>query len=118
MSEDRRGYRPKVGGGLAFFFLVLTVGLVLTAFGISIGGGASARVPFTEVNISAGGSLGKKEAVQQVLPNYLQNRVASNNDLFNQTTTLTIWIAEGIAMIVLGNQPEAPIIDLNLNLTR
>ena len=118
MDEERKGCKSRVGGGLAFFFLVLTLGIILTAFGISIGGGASARIPLTEVNISAGGSLGKKEAVQQVLPNYLRNRVGSNNDLFNQSTTLTIWIAEGIAMIVLGNQPEAPLVDLNLNLIR
>ncbi len=72
----------------------------------------------TDINMSAGGSLGKKEDVKQVLPNYLKNRVGSNSDFFNQSTTLTIWKAEGIGMAVIAPQPEAPWVDLYLTLQR
>ncbi|MCL5784108.1 MAG: hypothetical protein M1142_01995 [Patescibacteria group bacterium] len=118
MDKKSKNYTPRVGGGWPFFFVVLVFGLILTGFGVGIGGGASARIPFTQSNISVGGSLGKKEVVQQALPNYLSHRVASNQDFFNYSTTLTIWIAEGMGMVVLGEQPEAPLVDINLNLKR
>lgn len=114
---DKKSSR-KYGGGWPFFGVVVTLGIVLALLGIGVGGGASIRVPFTESNLSAGGSLGKKEVVQQALPNYLRNKVADNNSFFNQSNTLTIWLAEGMGVIVLGKQPEAPAIDLNINLIR
>lgn len=110
--------RYKAGGGWGFFGVVLVFGLILALLGITIGGGASARIPFTEVNISLGASLGEKEVVQQALPNYLRDKVADNKNFFNQSGTLTIWIAEGMGVIVLGNQPNAPVIDLNINYLR
>jgi hypothetical protein len=72
----------------------------------------------TELNFSIGGSLGKKEVVQQSLPNYLRNQVANNGTFFNQSNTLTIWLAEGMGVIVFGQQPEAPVVDLSFNLKR
>lgn len=108
----------RVGAGWSFFFIVLIFGLILAFIGIGVGGGVSIRVPFTEANLSVGGSIGKKEVVQTALPNYLQNKVADNNSFFNQSHTVTIWLAEGMGIIVLGNQPEAPLVDLNVNLKR
>lgn len=111
-------YKPKVRSGWSFFFLVLTAGLILAAFGITVGIGASIKVPATDLNFSLGGSLGKKEEVKQILPIYLQNRITDNNTLFNHSTTLTIWLAEGVGIVVFGTQPEAPLADLNLNINR
>lgn len=112
-GSDRRA-----GGGWSFFFLVLTLGIILALLSIGVGGGASVRIPFTQINISAGGSIGKKEVVKNALPNYLQGKIADNNDFFNHSTTMTIWVAEGIGIIVVGQQPQAPTIDLDVNLLR
>lgn len=112
------GSDRKAGGGWSFFFLVLTLGIILALLSITVGGGASIRIPFTQSNLSAGGSLGKKEVVKNALPNYLRNKVADNSDFLNHTTTMTIWVAEGIGVIVIGEQPEAPIVDLNINFIR
>lgn len=114
MDNNKRRY----GGGWSFFFVVLTFGIILALFGVSVGIGVSARIPLTNANISAGGALGKKEVAAQALPGYLNSRIASNNDFFNHSSTMTIWLAEGLGMLVLGNQPDAPVIDLNLNLIR
>lgn len=86
MDRESKNY-SRGARGLSFFFVVLTLGLLLAAFEVGIGGGATIKIPFTEVNISIGG-------------------------------TLTIWLAEGIGVIVLGNQPEAPVADLSINLLR
>lgn len=115
-SENHRRYRPWLGW--SFFFIVLIFGLLLATFSVGIGAAASVRIPFTPSNLSVGGSLGKKEVAEQVLPGYLRNRVADNSNFFNHSSTMTIWLAEGIGMIVLGNQPEAPVVDLNFNLVR
>ena len=108
----------KKTGGASFFFLVLTLGIILALFQVGIGIGGSIRIPLTDISVSGGGSIGKKEVVQQVLPNYLESRVGSNQDFFNHSSTMTIWLAEGMGIVVLGSQPEAPNIDLNINLLR
>lgn len=110
-------YRRRVGGGLSFFFFVLIFGLILAAFNTSVGLGFSLRIPSTDFNISVGGSLGKKETVPQVLPGYLRSRIADNSTFFNHSNVLTIWLAEGMFVAVLGNQPEASLADLSLNLS-
>lgn len=47
-----------------------------------------------------------------LFPAYYRGRVRCW--LINHTTTLTIGPAEGTALIVLGKQPGAPVVDLHL----
>lgn len=111
-------YNKKVGGGLSFFGVVLIFGIILALLGVSIGVGATIRIPATDFSLSLGGSLGKKEVVKQVLPQYLTSRVGDDNTFINQSITATVWVAEGISVVVIGYQPEAPTIDLSLNLQK
>jgi hypothetical protein len=119
MSEERerrRGYRPGRGGcGCASVIVVLTLGLLLSLFSADIGIGASVRIPFTDANLTIAGSVGKKEKAVDALPSYVRGRLASNKDFINQSSTLTIWVAEGTAIIVLGHQEGAPWLDLHID---
>jgi hypothetical protein len=110
----RRGPGTGCGGGCAGVIIVLTVGLLLSAFNTAIGVGVSARVPFTHSNLSLAGAIGQKDKVEGALPPYLEGRVAGHQNFANQTNSLTIWVAEGLGMAVLGQQDGAPIIDLHL----
>ena len=94
--------------------VVLTVGLLLTIFNTAISIGVSARVPFTESNLTIAGSVGKKEKAPDALPTYVHGKLGGNQNFINQSTTLTIWVAEGTVIIVLGRQEGAPLIDLHL----
>lgn len=109
-----RGRGGRFGCGCASVFVVLTVGLLLTLFDTAIGIGVSARVPFTSSNVSLAGSVGKKEKAPEALPPYLHGRLASNENFINQSNTLTIWVAEGTAILVVGHQEGAPALDLHL----
>ena len=102
------------GCGCASVFVVLTAGLLLTLFNSSIGIGVSVRVPFTESNLTIAGSVGKKEKAPDALPPYVRGKLASNQNFINQSNTLTIWVAEGTAIVVLGRQEGAPLVDLHL----
>ena len=93
---------------------MLTIGLLLTLFGSAVGIGASLGVPFTNSNITIAGAVGKKEKAVGALPGYVADKVGSNQNFINQTNTLTIWVAEGIVVIVVGHQEGAPAIDLHL----
>ena len=97
-------------------FVVLTAGLVLSLFNADVGIGVSARIPFTDSNVTLAGSVGKKEKAIEVLPPYVQGRVGTNQNFINQSNTLTIWVAEGTAILVVGRQPGAPLVDLHLEL--
>lgn len=116
--RERVRYRNRgcrgCGGGCASVVVVLTIGLLLTLFNASIGIGASVRVPFTDSNVTVAGAVGKKEKATVALPGYVQDKVGSNQNFVNQTNTLTIWVAEGIVVIVAGHQEGAPIVDLHL----
>jgi len=94
--------------------VVLTLGLVLSLFNSDIGIGISVRVPLTDANVSAAGSVGKKEHAADVLPPYVRGHLGSNQDFINQSNTLTIWVAEGTALFVVGRQPGSPLIDLHI----
>lgn len=118
MSIESENPESRIGCGCSSFGTVILFGLIITALGVGVGGGCSARIPFTEANISVGGAVGKKEVVQQTLPDYLRNRVASNNNFFNHSGTLTVWVAEGMDVIVIGKQPEAPAFDLHISAAR
>ena len=93
---------------------MLTAGLLLTLFNTAIGVGVSVRVPFTSANVSLAGSVGKKEKAPDALPPYLHGRLASNANFINQSNTLTIWVAQGTAILVVGQQEGAPALDLHL----
>ena len=118
MSAERGSSASRVGCGCSTIGVVLLVGLICTVLGVGVGIGASVRIPFTEVNASVGGAVGKKEVVQQALPNYLRTRLADNGNFINQSATLTIWVAEGMDVIAIGKQPEAPAVDLNISVAR
>jgi hypothetical protein len=98
----------------ASVLVVLTVGLVLSLFNGAIGIGLSVRVPFTDSNLTVAGSVGQKQKAVGALPGYDEGRLGGNQNFINHTTTLTIGPAEGTALIVLGKQPGAPIVDLHL----
>ena len=119
MRDERRTRRwscstSGCGCGCASVLVVLTVGLLLTIFNASIGIGVSVRVPFTESNLTVAGSVGKKEKAPDALPPYVRGKLASNQNFINQSNTLTIWVAEGTAIVLLGHQEGAPLVDLHL----
>ena len=121
MGEERRdrrwrGNRGGCGCGCAGVFVVLTAGLLLSLFNTVVGIGVSVRVPFTAANITVAGSVGKKEKAPDALPGYVHGRLGGNQDFINQSNTLTIWVAEGTSIIVVGEQPGAPAVDLHLEL--
>ena len=114
-SRRRRpGARSGCGGGCASVIVVLTVGLLLSLFNTAIGLGVSVRIPFTGSNLSLAGSVGDKNKAPDALPVYLRGKLAGNENFVNQSNTLTIWAAEGTAVVVLGHQEGAPVIDLHL----
>ncbi len=94
--------------------VVLTLGLLLSLFNADIGIGVSVRIPFTDSNLTIAGSVGKKEKAADALPPYVHGRLGGNQNFINQSNTLTIWVAEGTVIIVLGRQEGAPLIDLHL----
>src|SRR5438093_11637493 len=112
MHEERRrrwgGSRTGgCGCGCASIFVVLTAGLVLSLFNAGVGIGVSARIPFTESNITVAGSVGKKDKAADALPAYVHGRLGGNKNFINQSNTLTIWVAEATAIIVVGHQQGA-----------
>lgn len=116
-SNEGRSWRGG-GCGCAFPSVVVVVGIILAIFGTNLGIGLSARVPFTESNLTVAGSVGGKEMAIDTLPNYVEPKVADNSNFINQSITLTIWPAEGVSVIVLGRQEGAPIVDLHLDAER
>ena len=119
MSDDRasRRWRPgrgQFGCGCASLFVVLTAGLVLSLFNADIGIGVSVRVPLTDSNVTLAGSVGKKDRAPDALPGYVHGKLGGNQNFINQSTTLTVWVAEGTAILVVGRQEGAPWVDLHL----
>jgi hypothetical protein len=94
--------------------VVLTIGLLLSVFNAAIGIGVSIRIPLTSSNLTVAGSVGEKEKAPGALPPYVHGRLGGNQNFINQSNTLTIWVAEGRVIILLGQQPGAPLIDLHL----
>jgi hypothetical protein len=118
VSEARRwrwrGGRGGYGCGCASVFVVLTAGLLLSLLNADVGVGVSARVPFTDSNVTLAGSVGKKDRAPDALPPYVHGKLGGNQSFVNQSTTLTIWVAEGTAIFVIGRQEGAPWVDLHL----
>jgi hypothetical protein len=114
-SRSRRfSNRGGCSCGCGGFLLVLTVGIVLSLFALDIGIGVSARVPFTQSNLTLAASLGAKDHIADVMPAYTHGRLGGNQNFINHSQTLTIGPAEGATLAVLGKQEGAPVVDLHL----
>ena len=112
-SGFRRGRRG-CGAGCGGFLLVLILGGALSLFNAVFGVGVSARIPFTQSNVTVAGSIGAKDRAVDALPTYAQGRLAGNQNFINNSTTLTIGPAEGAGLLLIGKQDDAPVIDLHL----
>ena len=93
---------------------MLTVGIVLSLFNAGVGVGVSVRILFTGSNVTIAGALGAKSKTADALPNYTAGRLGGNQNLYNNSTTMTIGPAEGAAIVVIGRQDDAPAVDLHL----
>ena len=114
-TRIRTRYRNRgCGCGFGGFFVVLTVGILLSLFNAGVGIGVSVRIPFTQSNVTLAGSIGAKNKAVAALPSYTDGRLGGNQNFFNNSTTMTIGPAEGAAMIIIGKQDGAPAIDLHL----
>jgi hypothetical protein len=110
----RRSGCTGCGSGCGSFLVVLLLGGALSLFNVAFSLGVSVRIPLTPSNFTAAGSIGAKEMAVKALPNYVQGRLAGNQNFINHSTTLTIGPAEGVGILVIGKQPGAPPIDLYL----
>jgi hypothetical protein len=120
-TGQRRGIRTRhinrgCGCGGGGFIFVLTVGIVLSLFNAGIGIGVSVRIPFTQSNLTVAGSVGEKSKAVEALPSYTQGRLGGNQNLFNNSTTITIGPAEGAALVIIGKQDDAPAVDVHLEI--
>jgi hypothetical protein len=95
---------------------VLTVGILLSLLNVGIGVGVSARIPFTESNLTIAGVVGAKSKAIAAFPSYTDGRLGANQNFFNNSTTMTIGPAEGAALVIIGKQDDAPAIDLHLDI--
>ena len=114
-TNETRSYRRGRGCGCTFPLVVLVVGIALALFGSNVGIGVSARVPFTESNLTLAGSVGSKDLAIDTLPDYVEQKVGDNSNFLNKSITLTIGPAEGTSIIVLGKQEDAPIVSVHLD---
>ena len=101
------------GGG---FFVVLTVGIIMALLNLAVSVGISIRVPFTSANLTIAAAIGEKNKAVAALPPYDEGRLGGNQNLFNNSTTMTIGPAEGAALVIIGKQDDAPAIDLHLDI--
>lgn len=104
------------GSGCGGFLIVILLGGILSIFPVAFGIGISFGVPFMESNVTAAGAIGAKDRVVDALPRYTRDRVAGNQNLINNSTTLTVGPAEGVAVLIIGRQEGAPAIDLYIAL--
>lgn len=126
MDDDRRrrSRGPRLGCnngcgcgfGCGGFLVVLTVGIALSLFNADLGVGVSARIPFTQSNITLAAAIGSKDKAAASLPDYTHGRLGGNQNFINNSTTLTIGPAEGAIILVVGKQGGAPALDLHLAL--
>jgi len=94
--------------------VVLTAGLLLSLFSAAVGIGVSVRIPLTQANITLAGSVGKKDKAPDALPQYVHGKLGGNQNFINGSQSLTIWVAEGTVIFVIGQQEGAPLVDLHL----
>jgi hypothetical protein len=94
------------------FIFIFLVGGLLSLFGSVFGVGVSVGIPLTQSNATVDGSIGTKAKITEGLPTYVRERLAGNQNLINQSSTLTVGPGEGAAIFVIGGQEGAPAIDL------
>ena len=114
-GKRRWGGRPGCigcGSGCGGFLLVIVLGGILSIFPVAFGLGVSVGVPFMQSNVTFAGSIGAKDRVVNAQPEYTRERVAGNQNFINNSTTVTVGPAEGIAVFIVGRQDGAPAIDL------
>ena len=87
----------------------------MALFNLAVGVGISVRVPFTSANFTIAASIGQKDKAVAALPSYTEGRLGGNQNVFNNSTTMTIGPAEGAAEVILGRQDGAPVFDLHLD---
>lgn len=118
MGDDKRRWGAgRAGGcgcvsGCGTFVFVFLVGGLLSLLGVAFGIGGSVGVPGMQSNISGACALGIKTKAADGLPIYAKGRLAGNQNLINQSGTLTVGPAEGACVFIVGAQPGAPAIDL------
>ncbi len=93
---------------------IIPISVALALFGVAVGGGCSVKIPLTEANVTAAGSIGNKDLTRKVLPGYARERVASSEDFIDGSSTLTAGPVEGVGLFVIGKQKDAPVIDFNI----
>jgi hypothetical protein len=114
--ETRVRYRNRgCGCGGGGFFFVLTVGILLAIFNAGVGLGVSVRIPFTSANVTVAGAVGAKDKAVHSLPDYTEGRLGGNQNVFNNSTTMTIGPAEGAVLVIIGRQDGAPALDLHVD---
>jgi hypothetical protein len=118
MSPRFRGRRNGCGcgSGCGSFLLVLLLGGALSIGNLVFGIGVTVQIPFTSSNLTAAGTIGTKARAVETLPEHVRQRLAGNENFINHSTTLTIGPAEGIGIMVIGEQPGAPPFDIYLAL--
>ncbi|MBI2034637.1 MAG: hypothetical protein HYT11_02795, partial [Candidatus Levybacteria bacterium] len=116
-EKDNSGSHGRgCGCGCSAPAVVLFIGLGLAVLKGNVGIGVSARIPFTESNITLAGSVGHKDLSKDTLPYYVADRMGGNNNFINDSLSLTIGPAQGSEVFVIGKQPDAPLFDIHLDL--
>jgi hypothetical protein len=121
VKDGKKGWRQRpgcvgCGPGCGGFLFVIVLGGILSIFPAAFGLGVSLGVPFMQSNITVAGGIGAKDKVIGTLPEYTRDRVGDNKNFINNSTTLTIGPAEGIGLLIVGQQDGAPAIDLYIAL--
>jgi hypothetical protein len=116
MDEKRSRWRSGGGcgclSGCGSFIFVFLLGGLLSLFNTTFGIGVSVGVPFMQSNVTVAAAIGTKAKIIEGLPAYARDRLAGNQNFVNQSGTLTVGPAEGAGVLVIGNQPGAPSVDL------
>lgn len=97
---------------------VIIFGLGLSLFSSALGGGCSARIPLTDANIAVAGSIGSKDRSRKALPDYLEDKIGTTRGFINSSSSLGIWVAEGTGIFYVGRTSNAPLVDLNIDLSK
>lgn len=117
-SNNEKESRDNRGCGCATPSSVLVVGLALSLLKANLGIGISARIPFTDSNMTLAGSVGAKSLSIATLPEYVEGKFGDNENFINQSESLTIGPAEGVGLFVIGHQEGSSIFDIHIDAAR
>lgn len=115
---DKEKKKSRMSGphiGFAGFFVVITIGLLLTLMHVGLSLGITVRIPTTKANLTLAGCLGEKDKAVNSLPSYVLGRLGNNQDFINHSMTTTIWNIEGCELGIIGEQPGAPVFGIHIN---